>query len=463
MLKTLIMLPAVMIVMSTLAGCASFEPFQRSEPTPGPITSTDLELQSLPLPKEKVIAAVYSFRDQTGQYKAVSGGTSFSTAVTQGGTSILIKALQDSRWFLPVEREGISDLLTERKIIRSTRDQYLGQDGKKLPNLPPLLYAGVLLEGGIISYDSNILTGGEGAKYFGVSLSGQYHEDRVTVYLRAVSTQNGSVLTTVDASKTVLSQEVDVGFYRYVSYSQLAQAEAGFTYNEPVDVAVTEAIQEAVKDLIIVGVRNGLWQLKDPADTTNALFTGYYKDLKESTEQDELGRPFRETRGLVRIGVSGGAQIYNGDYANSEYHPEVGLSVGMRLSPSFYATLSASRGDLSAVGAFNNTFDNLDIKGIYNLMPGYAVSPYVSFGAGMLVRETSQNVSDNYPIFLSRQIFGTVNWGVGVEYLVNDNVGLSFELDNHYALSDEVDGMVNGRYFDYLWAGRLGINVYLGK
>lgn len=462
MSKKLISFAAIMITMTSLAGCASFEPLGRSMPAPGPETSMDLELKSLPPPKEQVIAAVYSFRDETGQYKAISTGTSFSTAVTQGGASILVKALAESGWFVPVEREGLSDLLTERKIIRSTRDQYLGQDGKKLPNLPPLLYAGILLEGGIISYDSNILTGGEGAAYFGLSASGQYHEDRVTVYLRAVSTQNGRVLATVNASKTVLSQEIDVGFYRYISYSQLAQAEAGFTYNEPVDVAVTEAIQEAVKDLIIVGVRDGLWQLEFPGDTTSPVFTNYYKSLKKIASHDDLGRPFYERRGVVRISLGGGARIYNGDYANSESHAEGDLSLGLRLSPSFYATLSGSIVNLSAAGAFNNTFANLDLKGVYNLMPSYSVTPYVTFGAGVLMREASKHVSLGYPLSLPQKAFGTVTWGLGVEYLLDDNVGFSFELDNHYALSDEVDGMINGKYFDYMWSGRFGINVYLG-
>ncbi len=463
MSKSLIALAAIMISMTMITGCASFEPLRRSKPTPGPETSMDLELKSLPKPTEKVIAAVYSFRDQTGQYKALSNGTSFSTAVTQGATSILIKALQESGWFVPVEREGLSDLLTERKIIRSTRDQYLGENGKKLPDLPPLLYAGVLLEGGIISYDSNILTGGEGAQYFGLSVSGQYHEDRVTVYLRAVSTQNGSVLQTVEASKTVVSQEIDVGFYRYVSYSQLAQAESGVTYNEPVDVAVTEAIQEAVKDLIIVGVHSGLWQLKYPGDTTNVEFTDYYRDLRRNNESDYLGRPFTERRSDIRVSFHGGTQIYNGDYANSEFHPAGGISLGLRLSEPFYLSLGYSRGNLSAIGAFDNTFDYMDLKGIYNLMPDYAITPYVSFGAGILIRQADRTSSPTYPVSLGENTFGTVNWGVGFEYLLSDYAGLSFELENHYALSDAVDGITSGKYYDYFWSGQLGINIYLGQ
>ncbi len=456
---------ALAIVTATFvfAGCASFEPLQRSMPTPAPTTRMDLELKSLPAPKEPIVAAVYAFRDETGQYKTSSTGTSFSTAVTQGGTSILIRALQQSGWFVPVEREGLSDLLTERKIIRSTRDNYTGENGKKLSELPPLLYAGVLLEGGIISYDSNILTGGEGAAFFGASASGLYHEDQVTVYLRAVSTQNGRDLLTVTGSKTVLSQEIDVGYYSYVSYTDLAQAEAGFTYNEPVDIAVTEAIQEAVKNLVVEGVEKGLWALEIPADTTSTVFEDYKKEIHLGEKNDYLGRPiFESRRGLFGVGISSGAQIYNGDYANGEFRLMGDGSIRMKLNPSFYASLSGGIGELSAFGAFKDTWDYLDAKCIYNLMPQYVVTPYATLGAGIIWKNWSQSSSTDYPIVLPKQLFGTVSWGLGIEYLVSNNVGLSMEFNDHYVLSDELDGMVSGKYDDWFYTGEVGINVYFG-
>ena len=38
------------------------------------------------------------------------------TAVTQGASSMILKALEESKWFIPLEREGLSNLLNERKI-----------------------------------------------------------------------------------------------------------------------------------------------------------------------------------------------------------------------------------------------------------------------------------------------------------------------------------------------------------
>src|SRR5690606_9919885 len=131
----------------------------------GEITQYTPEIKNLPVPKDKIVVGVYKFRDQTGQYKAAENGASWSTAIPQGTTTILLKALEDSRWFTAIERENIGNLLNERQIIRSTRKEYEGKDGDPAP-LPPLLFAGVILEGGVVSYDTNIMTGGLGARYF---------------------------------------------------------------------------------------------------------------------------------------------------------------------------------------------------------------------------------------------------------------------------------------------------------
>ncbi|MGI4884015.1 MAG: CsgG/HfaB family protein [Janthinobacterium lividum] len=127
---------------------------------------TPAQWRELPVPLRKTVVAVYKFRDQTGQYKPQANGASFSTAVTQGATTVLIRALEESQWFEPIERENLGNLLNECKIIRSTRQEYTEQTGQKQPNLPSLLFAGVILEGGIISYDANLITGGAGLRYW---------------------------------------------------------------------------------------------------------------------------------------------------------------------------------------------------------------------------------------------------------------------------------------------------------
>jgi curli production assembly/transport component CsgG len=246
-------------------GCGSYfnQPLGIQEARISEVTNQTEKLINFPLPTEPLIVGVYNFKDQTGQYKTIENGSTFSTAVTQGATTILIKALEDSKWFRPIERENLANLLNERNIIRTTRDEYRADPNKPPQKLNPLLFAGVILEGGVISYDSNILTGGAGARYFGVGGSTQYRQDRITIYLRAVSTSTGEVLKTVNVSKTILSQAVDVGVFRYVNYQRLLEVETGYTKNEPTQMAVQEAIEKAVEILIIEGIKDNLWSTAD--------------------------------------------------------------------------------------------------------------------------------------------------------------------------------------------------------
>src|SRR5690554_3651356 len=105
-------------------GCVNLNPFQPNptlvrDSLTGDSQISESGLRNLPAAEEKIVAAVYRFRDQTGQYEPSENIASWSTAVTQGATSILLKAVDDSGWFVPIEREAISNLMNERQIIRS--------------------------------------------------------------------------------------------------------------------------------------------------------------------------------------------------------------------------------------------------------------------------------------------------------------------------------------------------------
>ncbi|MCV2885047.1 transporter [Aestuariibacter sp. AA17] len=215
-------------------------------------------LTSLPKAAGAIPVSVYAFRDQTGQYKPSTGASSFSTAVTQGATSILVQALSETDWFLPVEREGLQNILTERKIVRAANQSKDNGDNE----LPPLTTAKIILEGGIISYDSNIKTGGFGAEYFGIGASEMYREDQISVYMRAIDVRSGQVLLSVSTSKKVLSKEIRAGFFRYVSFKRLAEMETGYTTNEPMFTCVKQTIEKALAELVVKGIDKGIWKAK---------------------------------------------------------------------------------------------------------------------------------------------------------------------------------------------------------
>lgn len=235
------------------------------------------DLVLLPPLQKKIVVSVYAFRDQTGQYKPLPNATSFSTAVTQGAASMLIQALNDSNSFVPVEREGLQNLLTERKIIRAAAGE-IGNGDKDKSVLPPLLSAAIVLEGGIIAYDTNVVTGGLGAKYFGLGGSIDYRVDQVSLYLRAVDVKSGRILKTVSTTKTILSRGVDVQLFRFVSLQRLLEVETGLTTNEPAQLCVLEALEKAVTGLIIEGIIDRLWALKNPEDMNSPVIQSYLKE-----------------------------------------------------------------------------------------------------------------------------------------------------------------------------------------
>ena len=224
-----------------------------------------VELLNLPEAKERPIVAVYGFADKTGQRKARTGIADFSTAVTQGGTEMMIDALKtagNGTWFRVVERQGIDNLVRERQIIRSARQDFAGDGGPQPLN--PLLFAGMIIEGGIIGYDTNIQSGGRGARLLGIGKSKRYQQDIVTVSVRAVSVLTGEVLLNVQAKKTILSYGGSGDIFRFVDQSTtLLEYEDGVGNNESVTYSVRTAIEAAVLELIYQGHDRGYWVIED--------------------------------------------------------------------------------------------------------------------------------------------------------------------------------------------------------
>lgn len=256
-----------------------------------PRTNASAKLAALPVPKGLITVAVYNFRDQTGQYKQAPD-SSISTAVSQGAASMLIKALRDSHWFQPVEREGLQDLLTERKILRAESDKPGDkQKSDKPADLPNLNPARLLMEGAIVGYDFNVTTGGLGLKFQGYSLGTQYRKDQVTVNLRAVDINTGNILHSITTTKTVYSKQIQPGVYRYIAYKELMEGEAGYTYNEPVQLAVQEAIEEAVIAMIVEGIDNKSWVLAREEDRDAELVSSVRDALRYRSLGQEPPKP----------------------------------------------------------------------------------------------------------------------------------------------------------------------------
>ncbi len=217
----------------------------------------------------KITVAVYAFPDETGQRKQVG----LSTAVSQGADVWVIQSLMavgEGNWFSVVERASLDNLVKERQLIRSTRELYDG--AQSTDALAPMLFAGLILEGGIVGYDTNTTSGGAGARFLGLGANDQYRTDQVTVSLRLVSVQTGEILLTVSATKTIASTSNGADVFRFLDLGTRAlEIESGNAANEPVNYAIRTAIEFAVLQMLYEGKECGLWEWAEPVKVVSEI------------------------------------------------------------------------------------------------------------------------------------------------------------------------------------------------
>ena len=220
-------------------------------------------LEEIAPPVRKVPIAVYAFTDKTGQRKPSQNMALISTAVTQGAEIWLIQALKKAskgEWFTVVERNALDNLLKERQIIRQTREQAEDTDS----TLSPLLFAGVIIEGGIVGYDTNTFTGGSGARALGVGINSEIRKDTVTIGMRLISVATGEILLAISSQKTILSTQISGDLFKFIDMgTKLIEMETGYTENESVTYAVRKAIEHAVLQIIKQGAKQDLWKIKE--------------------------------------------------------------------------------------------------------------------------------------------------------------------------------------------------------
>jgi curli production assembly/transport component CsgG len=289
-----------------------------------------------------ITIAVYGFLDKTGQMKSNDKLALFSKAVTQGGEVFLIKSLQDAKnWFKVVERVGLDNLVKERQLIRNQREVYEGKDAKPLK---PMTVAGVMIEGGIIGYDSNIRSGGNGARFLGIGGSQQYRVDEIVISLRLISVSSGEILISNAVSKTIYSTQHNVGMMRFIDAGTSSlELENGAALNEPTTYAVRVAIEQAVHDMIIEGEKKGVWRYKK--DRPVALPT----PVKEEVKIDEPRKTETKKEEIPQANVSiPQKQASKGivlDYTNLRSGKEFSSEKVLNLKPDTQADILKQEGN----------------------------------------------------------------------------------------------------------------------
>jgi curli production assembly/transport component CsgG len=286
--------------------------------------------QILPPAGGPIPVAVYGFRDLTGQRKSQPLIASLSSAVTQGAENYLIKSLQDvgdQRWFKVLERVGLENLIKERQMIRQMREQHQGRDAQPLP---PITFAGIIMEGGIVGYDSNTITGGFGMRLFGIGASTQYQSDTVTVTLRTVSVSTGEVLTSTTVTKTVLSYMDKLTLLRFVddgtalgANALALEGEIGGSINESINKAIDVAVQAAVVNTIQEGSRKGIWAYKQeivivPAPIPLVEVKEELKIEEKKSEEKPIVIPELKSEKKEPVALFGSGKFKSDEYLYSE-------------------------------------------------------------------------------------------------------------------------------------------------
>lgn len=258
----------IILLLAVITGCSGIPKSVPLENPPSLQPSPIPERMSAvpPIDGKKITIAVYSFSDKTGQRKPADKIANLSSAVTQGAEVWVIKALQEvgnESWFEVVERVGMDNLIKERQLIRNTREVY----EKEMPSGPtplkPMLFAGLILEGGVVGYDSNTAVGGTGARYLGIGVQTEYRVDTVTVVMRLVSVSTGRVLMSIATEKTIASYRSGADIFKFFDLgTKLVETEAGFSVNEPVNYAVRAAIEAGIIELVYEGERKELWKFR---------------------------------------------------------------------------------------------------------------------------------------------------------------------------------------------------------
>ena len=254
-----------LVVACFVSGCSSVASVPEVKPPKQFKSVVEDELVNLPrLDAPIMTIAVYDFKDETGQRKPSEKFSQLSTAVTQGAHNFVIDALQragDGDWFMVIERHGLNNLVKERQLAKSAYDIYDKEKKNHKPTLQPLKLAGLILEGGITGYDANIVSGGNGLRYFGIGGDTEYRTDQVTVSMRLVSVNTGKILMTINTSKTIASVKDDFNVFRFFDLGTKAfELESGSATNEPTSMAVKAAIDQAVIEMIYKGEGKGLWK-----------------------------------------------------------------------------------------------------------------------------------------------------------------------------------------------------------
>ena len=416
----------------------------------------DASDRQLPTAYQKVVAVVYPFRVSTDQQSQPKNALQAMAAAAY--TEVLFGTLQTSGWFVPTEYDNPGNLLNRPGNTPLGSVAVAGNE-QMLTSKEPT----IILEAGLFSHQVNIVSDKGGNQYFANSASSQYRQDRATVFLRALSAQSGKILKTIYWSRTVLSQPVNSNTSRYVLVNRPYAPLTGTTATAPDQLAVAEAIRQAVRGLIIEGILDGLWAASDASGTqTRNAITVYEAEkmnLGQADAPDTRPRSIRPQVAPTYISLCayGGLLRYHGDYVGWDVKSAYGLSAEIYCTPRIGIQLNAATGTLSSRKAFSTNLTSVEANLIIRVLPYDRLTPLLCGGIGMVSRSDANPLALRGPKYLQYQ------GALGLQYALNRSVGFRTMLSYNQPATDMLDGKPIGSYDDFYVRTTLGFIIQFGQ
>ncbi|MFN2395589.1 MAG: hypothetical protein ABR597_07860 [Bacteroidales bacterium] len=170
----------------------------------------------------------------------------------------------------------------------------------------------------------------------------------------------------------------------------------------------------------------------------------------------------REQRNRLSLGTDASITLYDGDYLYPVLLPGFEISVGyLQNRPlSFGWNLGVGRAESTELFHANFAYTGLDLRYRINNLNSTG-SPFADAGGGILYH-TEGTGFDNEPGFDTNLMF-YLNITVGYEWILNRNSTIHLSASNRQFLSDDIDGMIYGKFNDRIWSIDLGFRYYLGN
>lgn len=213
------------------------------------VTPATALLESLLEPEEKIAIAVYDIEDKTGQYKENEHAT-YSLAVTQGATEMLVTALMRSHQFRVIDRIEFQNIMNEQNLKTQER---LEKNGG--PEIGVLIGADYIIDGAITEYDVDRNTGGIGLKIAGKGASKEYAKASCAIDLRVTDTTTGEVVWAKSLKKEIIGEKVGLTVFSFMG-ENIVEFESGRGEQQAINLVVRSLLEESVYKLAQSGILN---------------------------------------------------------------------------------------------------------------------------------------------------------------------------------------------------------------